>query len=554
MPTSTPEPSSAGTTSAGSHPLRGAIRHGRGGVLLALLLGITVGALTPLFLQHEYTATASVLVTPTGVDDQATIANARTTGLINMDNESRLVQSAGVVAIVRHRDTAIPRDRSVSAIEASVTVTVPANTSILQISYTAPNAAAAARLANDFAAAYLQNRAATARATLTDQVDAINTRIDDLNAEIDSLSRQLTSGPLSAPQKFALSSRRSLLTGLVHSLTSRVTSISTTAVGGGQVITTAVAPTSASSPSRPLWLAGGLAAGVVIALCVLWVNTSARRRLITPADVTAALKLPVIEEIPDATSGKALTPQALEHYRRLGNIVLKMFGNDGVLVVTTPGFDAFSAVFALNLADVMTSVGVKARVAATTAAGKLSEERVPFVAARSDVSVAHVTPEGFAELRAEGGITIIAGREPGSASDVQAVAALGDAVLLLMPSRVRRRDSSELLRLLDAVGAPVLGAVMLPRLRAWRHSREHGAPARSGKESDTGAPAGSAAASGTAPKSVQPGRAGGDIDDGTEDPRRSTGAGIADPSKNINGKAVAERGITRRSVDPRRRT
>jgi uncharacterized protein involved in exopolysaccharide biosynthesis len=76
-------------------------------VLLGLLLGAAAGALIAKAQQKQYTASASVRVTPTGVQDSTSLANSRTSGQINLDTEAQLT---GVGFPVGNRSYEAPLD------------------------------------------------------------------------------------------------------------------------------------------------------------------------------------------------------------------------------------------------------------------------------------------------------------------------------------------------------------------------------------------------------------------------------------------------------------
>ena len=103
-----------------------------------------------------YTATASVNVNPTAADQSNAVAGSRTSGAtVNLDTEAQVVTSTAVATLAGQmlHSTLTPYK-----LAAQINVTVPPNSSILDIACKASTAAGAADCANNFAKAYLQNR------------------------------------------------------------------------------------------------------------------------------------------------------------------------------------------------------------------------------------------------------------------------------------------------------------------------------------------------------------------------------------------------------------
>ncbi|MFD0890602.1 Wzz/FepE/Etk N-terminal domain-containing protein, partial [Streptosporangium algeriense] len=104
-------------------------------ILFLLAGGVGMGAVLLLVIPPSYTASAQVLVTPTGLQEQTNQVTNRQREALNLDTEAQIAQSAVVARKAGQRLGATP---------GPVEVSVPPNTSVLQISYTAPDAAAAA--------------------------------------------------------------------------------------------------------------------------------------------------------------------------------------------------------------------------------------------------------------------------------------------------------------------------------------------------------------------------------------------------------------------------
>jgi uncharacterized protein involved in exopolysaccharide biosynthesis len=303
-----------------------------------------------------YTATATVFVKTTGADVGDGITGNRTGGaLVNLDTEAQLVKSGSVAALAGRS-----MHSSLTAYELAkqVTVTVPPNSQVLSIACDAPTGAGAAACANAFAAAYLQNRSATATSvlnaqikTLAGKVSALEKAMAKLNTAISGLAKnsatRLTDQSVLAGDRI----QAKALNGQITSLTGLAAN-----VNGGRVVTPATAPGKPSSPSKTVVLPSGLVAGLVIGLVVAFVWDRRDKRLHSAADVERLLGLPVLVNLsrkafgrqvslasPRSQTGRAFTELAYTVAASLGE------GSHVVLVAgATPGPGA--SVVAANLA------------------------------------------------------------------------------------------------------------------------------------------------------------------------------------------------------------
>src|SRR5690242_16494633 len=126
-------------------------------IVVAACLGL-VGAFAYVTVAPKsYTATASVNVNPTAADQSNAVAGSRTNGAtVNLDTQAQVVTSTAVATLAGKTMNSPLTPYKLSQ---QVSVTVPPNSSILNITCKASTPGDAATCANDFAKAYLQNRA-----------------------------------------------------------------------------------------------------------------------------------------------------------------------------------------------------------------------------------------------------------------------------------------------------------------------------------------------------------------------------------------------------------
>ena len=126
-----------------------------------LLAGGTAGLALLRVTPPAYTATTQVLVAPVGVQEQSNQVTNRQREPLNLDTEAQIAQSSVVATkAAKELKTSTPEP---------VEVSVPPNSAVLWISFTAADPAVAAAQSRAYAQAYLANRTESAQATMTAQ-------------------------------------------------------------------------------------------------------------------------------------------------------------------------------------------------------------------------------------------------------------------------------------------------------------------------------------------------------------------------------------------------
>jgi len=127
----------------------------------ALTCAVAAGALgyTLLLAPNGYDATAAVVVVP-GRADQTQVTGGVAGRVINLDTQAQLVTSKPVTMLAARLMHSPP---TLSQLSGGVTVVVPPNSAVLDITCHAPTATWAATCANAFAKAYVHDRNTQAR-------------------------------------------------------------------------------------------------------------------------------------------------------------------------------------------------------------------------------------------------------------------------------------------------------------------------------------------------------------------------------------------------------
>ncbi|MGJ6961041.1 Wzz/FepE/Etk N-terminal domain-containing protein [Streptosporangium sp. G11] len=246
-------------------------------IVVSLLLTGAGGAAALLWLTPpSYTASGQVLVTATGSQEQTNQVTIRQREPLNLDTEAQVARSAVVAAKARHLFGGLPCPAEVS---------VPPNTSVLEISCSAADPKAAASGASAYALAYLAQRRESSTQTLTAQIGAVLVKLKQINASLTRVATTLPGLGRGTTERALALQRQNVLARQVHSLTARYDALKTVAVTPGSVISQAVAPTEPTAPRPPLYLGSGLMAGLLCGVGTAWLRDRLDTALRTAADL-----------------------------------------------------------------------------------------------------------------------------------------------------------------------------------------------------------------------------------------------------------------------------
>lgn len=262
-------------------------------IVLSLFLagagcGLTLLWLTP----PSYTASGQVLVTAIGAQEQTNQVTARQREPLNLDTEAQVARSAVVAAKARRLFGGLP---------CAAEVSVPPNTSVLEISCGAADPKAAASGASAYALAYLAQRRESATQLLTAQLKVVLLKLRQANAGLTKVATELPGLGKGTTERALALQRQSVLARQVQSLTARYDAVKTVAVTPGSVISQAVAPAEPTTPRPPLYLGSGLMAGLLCGVGVAWLRDRLDTALRTAADVRRLTGLDAVNggETPD---------------------------------------------------------------------------------------------------------------------------------------------------------------------------------------------------------------------------------------------------------------
>lgn len=470
--------------------------------LLGLLIAAAIVAVAP----KTYTATASVYVSALPTDSQVAKGGATA---VDMDNEAQIAQSGAV--------SRLAAKRLHTSTSPQLSVTVPPNTTVLDIACDASTANGAAACANAAAAAYLSIRRTDATNTFTNELAGLRSKGVSLlpgvvKASLQShapstpsttITRQLEA-KAATNQLDALMSRMSFLTAELASLQAPGSTMA------GHVVNAAGPPPKPSSPKKTLILPSGLVAGLLAGLILaLWLEVR-DKRLHDARDVERFYDLPALLDL-RTKRGKAggdlrfPAPKSVLAFTELadyvattpteGTFVLLVSGAspeqgtssvaanlaaalselrpDVFLVCAGPGATLVPQVLGLQrrggLAELLAGDG--SINGATQVPGQLTDLRVIGPGANGASGLVRHNYDArrklMTDLRAQARYVIVEAplTSGESGSPVLTLAEFADAAVVVVESLVTERDDlDDLLRHLERLRVPVLGSVVMPRL------------------------------------------------------------------------------------------
>ena len=273
-------------------PVSRSVLHHLPVVVVCLVLGAIAGLLYSVSGSASYVSTVRVLVNPaSGNPFVPAPSSVRQDELTSLETEAAVVRSEEVLASVAEE----VGTGSMRLLERQLQVLVPPNTQILEITYTAEDAAVAQKVANAVAASYLENRNRRFE-------DVNNARIERVQARTETVVKDLRTATAAAQtvnratrlfeEQLATALRNELV-----SLRARRTALENSEAPAGSVIAPAgqgVKLASLAALGAPVGGAlGGLALGCLFA--VAWERGRGVVRSVEDVEVSG---VPVVAAVP----------------------------------------------------------------------------------------------------------------------------------------------------------------------------------------------------------------------------------------------------------------
>lgn len=342
------------------HYLRPLGRHRRV-MAAAMIIGLVLGAAYTALGGKTYTSTAAVLVnTAPSIPGQATTvnpANGRTNGAVNPDTEAQIVKSSSVLD---HAVAAMNNGATVGGVRSRLDIIVPPNTQILRISCGASTAASAQTCARDVANAYLANRQANNKSTVSRAIASQQSQLTQINQVLIADQKAISStengtvahGNAIAHQTSDIQARNAINTNLAAlraADTTPGTIISAPALGVASKFSLITGPIA------------GLILGVIAGIVAVVVRER-RDKFVRNVDDLMRYGVPLIASS-DHNRGKVITAASERAARtrfeqRIASVVAGAFDNDGgVIYIAAVSAGQSPDRIARRLASTLASVG-----------------------------------------------------------------------------------------------------------------------------------------------------------------------------------------------------
>jgi Mrp family chromosome partitioning ATPase len=498
-------------------------------IAVVTLAGVALAAVYVFLAPKTYTAT--VLVQVNALPNNANAVGGRTGGPVNMDNEAQAARSLAVAALVKKN---LHSPLSQTDISDNIRVTVPPNSTYLQITCAASSASGAQRCANVVGKAYLDNRRTTIMKVLSTGITQLQHDAARLAQKIVVFKTLLLTLRHQHPNQ-VIGSRTQItdelqLAGLQAQIQSVQANISTaeplyaslSAPNGtivGQIKSSATFPTSPSSPRKLLYIPSGLIAGLIIGLASAFVKDRRDRRVHSVRDVERLGTLPTLLSLVDKPHGRVTgleSPRSASGraFSELARYVDAAAG-DGNHVIAVAATSASSAgsVLAVNLAAALArtadrTVLICADLHGTTApellgvsrgrglsevltgAARVSEVAAPagdlprlrIITPGIDASRAVLAMQQaklkrlFSDVLDDAKYVVVEVQSLGENSDAFGLAQFAEAAVVVAEvQRSRREDIADCVSRLTRLRTPVLGTVVLrPTGGGLRRARPEG--------------------------------------------------------------------------------
>ncbi|MFD0594920.1 Wzz/FepE/Etk N-terminal domain-containing protein [Catellatospora coxensis] len=254
-------------------------------VALAVAVGAVGGLGVAATQPKVYVSETKVLVMQVGQD---------TTTKVNLDTESQVVRSTTVGGAAKNL---LNTDTPVEELVSRVTVTVPANTSVLSITFDAPTVAEAQRGSQAFAQAYLDQRAAEAQKNVDVQGAAMRDEIAGLTKQLDEVAAQLVGLAANSADRQKAVQKQQILTSQINTLNARLIPLLATTVKPGNILSAATKPTSPAKPDLMLYLVSGVAIGLLLGLAGALVLDRMDSRIYHSRQIPYRNDVPVLMEV-----------------------------------------------------------------------------------------------------------------------------------------------------------------------------------------------------------------------------------------------------------------
>jgi capsular exopolysaccharide synthesis family protein len=314
-----------------------------------------------------YTSTAKVLVKPITANQQLQLNGAVPAATqLSLDTERELVSSAAVAQIAAEQ---LGGRISADELVRHLSVSVPANTEILDISYSSPDPLRAQTTAQAFAAAYLRFKTEEAQQTSAAVSKRILEQITSLQQQLDRARFTFSQSDEGSNAQDRAANTIQIVSQQIATLRNQLATVGSLDIDPGAIIQAADLPTSPSSPNHILNGALGLFLGLALGVGLAFVRERLDDTLRDRVDLEEHIGAPALVVIPKVAGRKAKRPRvvsieephsaATEAYKTLRTSVLFSAAQNGLksLMVSSATSGEGKTTTAVNLATTLAQAG-----------------------------------------------------------------------------------------------------------------------------------------------------------------------------------------------------
>jgi Mrp family chromosome partitioning ATPase len=429
-----------------------------------MALGLVAAGALAAGLPHKYMATSKVVVNqvPSDTPDQT-----KTTPAVAIGTEAQIARSSVVRDLAGQKY--LPKSMDPHLLNSGLVVSIVTDSAVLRFDFTAKRADQALAGAQAYAAAYLDNRGATARAFVDDVIQQLQSQVKTTQQQIDAAQKAKNNAPSGSSERTRQQAQLNTLNQKLLNIDNDLATRQNSRVEPGSEITK---PTAAhrTGTQAPVVIAAGLILGLVVGLGAATLRERTDPRLREAGDIQDDLGVPLLAVLPPHDPDAVIDPDsaAADAYRTLRNEIFLGPRPPVVLAVSRADSETGTGDVTANLAVLLSRSGRRVCVIDTDTGPRRLEtllegvDRVGLVHAPGgdslDAGIAVVTQrEGvgqaklgdvlasplFARLvdatRSEAEVVLI-DAPPALSSSGQAVLSTADAVLLVVTRRRTRRS------------------------------------------------------------------------------------------------------------------
>jgi succinoglycan biosynthesis transport protein ExoP len=334
---------------------------------IALVVVLVVGSALAFSLRQTpvYESTVRVLVKP--INPSQAVQGVSVASIINLDTEQGLVESP---VVAERAAQALGGGTQPSVLLHNVSVSIPANTQFLDITYSSPDRSSSARAAQAFAQSYLDFRRKQASDAFSTAAQGYERQIQQLQTELGGKQQDLAAATVGSSEAAALQAEINALTSQIAILQAQVAPLLAPSVDPGEIVSPAVVPTSPSIPNYPRNLALALTVGLILGVGIAFLRERLDDRLAGREEFEEVLGAPILGIVPKRSGTRKRNwtelsvlqdpkTSAAEAYRTVRTNLQHLARNEGlqIFTVTSPMLGDGKTTVSANLAVALAKSG-----------------------------------------------------------------------------------------------------------------------------------------------------------------------------------------------------